>query len=166
MGVPANRVVVRVKRMGGGFGGKESRTTMLSTVVAVAANKYVRRRLASFLCLCLFFKLPRKSSLDLKLFPCVRLKRPVRCMLDRDEDMLITGGRHPFYGKYTVRERPLLGRTLSTVAVASVLAVIAALEVSHTSVFRGGNLSNSSTISGFLFVSSLRFLSLTASCCV
>ncbi|KAE8278574.1 Xanthine dehydrogenase/oxidase Xanthine dehydrogenase [Larimichthys crocea] len=69
LGVPANRVVVRVKRMGGGFGGKESRTTVLSTVVAVAANK---------------------------------LKRPVRCMLDRDEDMLITGGRHPFYGKYKV----------------------------------------------------------------
>uniref|UniRef100_A0A3B4XUX8 Xanthine dehydrogenase/oxidase n=1 Tax=Seriola lalandi dorsalis TaxID=1841481 RepID=A0A3B4XUX8_SERLL len=69
LGVPANRVVVRVKRMGGGFGGKESRTTVLSTVVAVAANK---------------------------------LNRPVRCMLDRDEDMLITGGRHPFYGKYKV----------------------------------------------------------------
>uniref|UniRef100_A0A3P8SP05 Xanthine dehydrogenase n=1 Tax=Amphiprion percula TaxID=161767 RepID=A0A3P8SP05_AMPPE len=66
LGVPANRVVVRVKRMGGGFGGKESRTTLLSTVVAVAAN------------------------------------RPVRCMLDRDEDMLVTGGRHPFYGKYKV----------------------------------------------------------------
>jgi len=23
-------------------------------------------------------------------------------MLDRDEDMLVTGGRHPFYGKYKV----------------------------------------------------------------
>ncbi|XP_049922243.1 xanthine dehydrogenase/oxidase [Epinephelus moara] len=69
LGVPSNRVVVRVKRMGGGFGGKESRTTVLSTVVAVAANK---------------------------------LKKPVRCMLDRDEDMLVTGGRHPFYGKYKV----------------------------------------------------------------
>ncbi|XP_078117513.1 xanthine dehydrogenase/oxidase-like [Sander vitreus] len=69
LGVPANRVMVRVKRMGGGFGGKETRTTVLSTVVAVAANK---------------------------------LKRPVRCMLDRDEDMLVTGGRHPFYGKYKV----------------------------------------------------------------
>ncbi|XP_068446454.1 xanthine dehydrogenase/oxidase [Clinocottus analis] len=69
LGVPANRVVVRVKRMGGGFGGKETRTTVLSTVAAVAANK---------------------------------LKRPVRCMLDRDEDMLVTGGRHPFYGKYKV----------------------------------------------------------------
>ncbi|XP_078138559.1 LOW QUALITY PROTEIN: xanthine dehydrogenase/oxidase, partial [Centroberyx gerrardi] len=69
LGVPASRVQVRVKRMGGGFGGKESRSTLLSTVVAVAANK---------------------------------LKRPVRCMLDRDEDMLITGGRHPFHGKYKV----------------------------------------------------------------
>uniref|UniRef100_A0A8C1ZUB1 Xanthine dehydrogenase/oxidase n=1 Tax=Cyprinus carpio TaxID=7962 RepID=A0A8C1ZUB1_CYPCA len=62
LGVSANRVVCRVKRMGGGFGGKESRSTILSTVVA----------------------------------------RPVRCMLDRDEDMLVTGGRHPFFGHYKV----------------------------------------------------------------
>lgn len=41
LGVPANRVVIRVKRLGGGFGGKESRATVLSTVVAVAANKYI-----------------------------------------------------------------------------------------------------------------------------
>ncbi|KAJ8291157.1 hypothetical protein GJAV_G00022040 [Gymnothorax javanicus] len=69
LGVPANRIVCRVKRMGGGFGGKESRSTILSTVVAVAAHK---------------------------------LKRPVRCMLDRDEDMLMTGGRNPFFGRYKV----------------------------------------------------------------
>uniref|UniRef100_A0AAY4DIL0 xanthine dehydrogenase n=1 Tax=Denticeps clupeoides TaxID=299321 RepID=A0AAY4DIL0_9TELE len=67
LGVPANRIVCRVKRMGGGFGGKESRSIILSTVVAVAA-----------------------------------MKRPVRCMLDRDEDMLVTGGRHPFLGRYKV----------------------------------------------------------------
>lgn len=53
---------------------------------------------------------------------CLRLKRPVRCMLDRDEDMLVTGGRHPFYGKYKVGGRPLLVRTLSTAA--SELAVV------------------------------------------
>ncbi|TRY88303.1 hypothetical protein DNTS_016695 [Danionella cerebrum] len=69
LGVPASRIVCRVKRMGGGFGGKESRSTILSTVVAVAAQK---------------------------------VKRPVRCMLDRDEDMLVTGGRHPFFGCYKV----------------------------------------------------------------
>uniref|UniRef100_A0A8B9RDK4 Xanthine dehydrogenase n=1 Tax=Astyanax mexicanus TaxID=7994 RepID=A0A8B9RDK4_ASTMX len=38
LGVPASHVVCRVKRMGGGFGGKESRSTILSTAVAVAAN--------------------------------------------------------------------------------------------------------------------------------
>lgn len=31
-----------------------------------------------------------------------RTGRPVRCMLDRDEDMLISGGRHPFLGRYKV----------------------------------------------------------------
>lgn len=31
-----------------------------------------------------------------------RLKRPVRCMLDRDEDMMLTGTRHPFLFKYKV----------------------------------------------------------------
>lgn len=33
---------------------------------------------------------------------CCRLQKPVRCMLDRDEDMLSTGQRHPFHAKYTV----------------------------------------------------------------
>ncbi|KAM8946598.1 xanthine dehydrogenase/oxidase isoform 2-T2 [Pelodytes ibericus] len=69
IGVHANKIVVRVKRMGGGFGGKESRCTILSTAVAVAAY---------------------------------RTGRPVRCMLDRDEDMLLTGGRHPYLGRYKV----------------------------------------------------------------
>ncbi|XP_008563570.1 PREDICTED: xanthine dehydrogenase/oxidase-like, partial [Galeopterus variegatus] len=69
LGVPANRILVRVKRMGGGFGGKETRSTLVSTAVALAAHK---------------------------------TGRPVRCMLDRDEDMLITGGRHPFLARYKV----------------------------------------------------------------
>ncbi|XP_021109354.1 xanthine dehydrogenase/oxidase isoform X3 [Heterocephalus glaber] len=69
LGVPANRIVVRVKRMGGGFGGKETRSTVLSTAVALAAYK---------------------------------TGHPVRCMLDRDEDMLISGGRHPFLARYKV----------------------------------------------------------------
>ncbi|XP_045405291.1 xanthine dehydrogenase/oxidase isoform X1 [Lemur catta] len=69
LGVPANRILVRVKRMGGAFGGKETRSTVVSTAVALAAHK---------------------------------TGRPVRCMLDRDEDMLITGGRHPFLARYKV----------------------------------------------------------------
>jgi len=69
LGVPENRVVCRVKRMGGGFGGKETRSAYVSTAVAVAANA---------------------------------LNRPVRCCLDRDEDMISSGGRHPFLAKYKV----------------------------------------------------------------
>ncbi|RMX48187.1 hypothetical protein pdam_00015397 [Pocillopora damicornis] len=69
LGVPHNRVVVRTKRLGGGFGGKESRNCFLTNAVAVAA---------------------------------ARTGRPVRCMLDRDEDMKSTGMRHPFLAKYKV----------------------------------------------------------------
>nr|AAA29022.1 xanthine dehydrogenase (Xdh) [Drosophila pseudoobscura] len=67
--LPAHRVVCRAKRLGGGFGGKESRGISVALPVALAAY---------------------------------RLRRPVRCMLDRDEDMLITGTRHPFLFKYKV----------------------------------------------------------------
>lgn len=63
LGVAANKVVCRVKRMGGGFGGKETRTTTLSVPLCIAASL---------------------------------VNRPVRSMLDRHEDMVITGGRHPF----------------------------------------------------------------------
>ena len=69
LGVKANKVVVTVKRMGGGFGGKETRSVPLTAVVAVAA---------------------------------AQTGRPVRIMLDRDEDMAISGWRHPFLGKYKV----------------------------------------------------------------
>ncbi len=39
LGVPANRIVVKIKRMGGGFGGKESRSFTVSSAAAVAAAK-------------------------------------------------------------------------------------------------------------------------------
>lgn len=67
--IPINRIITKVKRMGGGFGGKESRSALLALPVAIAAHK---------------------------------LQKPVRCMLDRDEDMMITGNRHPFYFKYKI----------------------------------------------------------------
>lgn len=67
--IPYNRVTCRVKRLGGGFGGKESRGVLVALPCALAAHK---------------------------------LNRPVRCMLDRDEDMIMTGGRNPFRGKYHV----------------------------------------------------------------
>jgi len=68
-GVAANKVVTRVKRMGGGFGGKETRSIQLAGIVAAAANK---------------------------------VKRPVRCMLNRDEDIMTSGQRHPFLCRWKV----------------------------------------------------------------
>ncbi|XP_058793024.1 xanthine dehydrogenase-like isoform X2 [Phymastichus coffea] len=69
LNLPMNRITVRVKRLGGGFGGKETREALIALPAALAAYKF---------------------------------KRPVRCMLDRDEDMMITGTRHPFLTKYKV----------------------------------------------------------------
>ncbi|KAL1900924.1 hypothetical protein Sste5346_001985 [Sporothrix stenoceras] len=68
-GVQANKVVVRVKRLGGGFGGKETRSIQLASIVALAAQT---------------------------------MRRPVRCMLTREEDMVTSGQRHPFLGKWKV----------------------------------------------------------------
>lgn len=67
--VQANKVVVKVKRLGGGFGGKETRCIQLSTILALAAQK---------------------------------TRRPVRCMLTREEDMVTSGQRHPFLGRWKV----------------------------------------------------------------
>jgi len=69
LGVDKNRVVCKMKRMGGGFGGKETRSVFLAMACAVAARK---------------------------------LNKPVRISLDRDQDMCITGQRHPFLAKYKV----------------------------------------------------------------
>ncbi len=70
LGVPQNRVVGKVKRVGGGFGGKESTSIRLAMAAAVCAQK---------------------------------VKRPVRCVMERDVDMVNTGKRHPFYARYKIR---------------------------------------------------------------
>jgi xanthine dehydrogenase/oxidase len=64
-----NRVVAKVKRLGGGFGGKETRSIQLVGILTAAAAK---------------------------------TKRPVRCMLNRDEDIATSGQRHPFLGSWKV----------------------------------------------------------------
>nr|XP_006117996.1 aldehyde oxidase isoform X1 [Pelodiscus sinensis] len=69
LGVPANRIMCHVKRIGGAFGGKIGKAGLLASVAAVAANK---------------------------------TGHAVRFILDRGDDMLITGGRHPVVGKYKV----------------------------------------------------------------
>ncbi|KAM7365749.1 hypothetical protein PAMP_016661 [Pampus punctatissimus] len=67
--IPSNRVTCHVKRIGGAFGGKVTKTAILACITSVAAWK---------------------------------TNRAVRCVLERGEDMLITGARHPVLGKYKV----------------------------------------------------------------
>ncbi len=69
LGIDNHAVRVECRRMGGGFGGKETQAGQLAVWSAVAANK---------------------------------LKCPVKLRLDRDDDFLITGKRHPFAYDYTV----------------------------------------------------------------
>ncbi|WP_439517515.1 xanthine dehydrogenase molybdopterin binding subunit [Hydrogenophaga sp.] len=67
LGLDNHAVTVECRRMGGGFGGKETQAGHLAVWAAVAAN---------------------------------RLKRPVKLRLDRDDDFMITGKRHPFAYHY------------------------------------------------------------------
>ena len=69
LNIPLHAVRVVCRRMGGGFGGKETQAGHLAVWAALAAYK---------------------------------LKRPVKMRLDRDDDFLITGKRHPFSYDYTV----------------------------------------------------------------
>ncbi|MDP1194582.1 molybdopterin cofactor-binding domain-containing protein, partial [Klebsiella pneumoniae] len=69
LGWAAHRVTVQCRRMGGGFGGKESQSALFACVAAIAALK---------------------------------LKRPVKLRVDRDDDFLITGRRHGFDYRWDV----------------------------------------------------------------
>lgn len=69
LGLKQNQVVCVVKRMGGGFGGKESQASHMAALAALAAHK---------------------------------TKRPCRLVLTKDEDMKITGKRHPFKNWYKI----------------------------------------------------------------
>jgi len=68
-GVPSNRINARVKRLGGAFGGKESRSVPFACYLAIAAKKE---------------------------------KRPMRMMLTREQDMMLSGQRHPFQARWKV----------------------------------------------------------------
>jgi xanthine dehydrogenase large subunit len=68
LGVANNAVRVECRRMGGGFGGKETQAGHLAVWCAIAAK---------------------------------RLGVAVKLRLDRDDDFMITGKRHPFAYRYT-----------------------------------------------------------------
>ena len=67
--LPANKVVVQMPRMGGGFGGKETQAAIPAALAALATH---------------------------------HTGRPVRVRFNRDQDMAITGHRHPFIAKFKV----------------------------------------------------------------
>ncbi|BEU95892.1 xanthine dehydrogenase molybdopterin binding subunit [Acidovorax sp. DW039] len=69
LGIDNHAVKVECRRLGGGFGGKETQAGHLAVWAAVAANK---------------------------------LGRPVKLRLDRDDDFMVTGKRHPFAYQYDV----------------------------------------------------------------
>jgi xanthine dehydrogenase large subunit len=69
LGWHAHRVTVQCRRMGGGFGGKESQSALFACVASIAA---------------------------------LRLNKPVKLRLDRDDDFLITGRRHGFDYRWDV----------------------------------------------------------------
>jgi xanthine dehydrogenase large subunit len=69
LGVPSAWVRVECRRMGGGFGGKESQPALLAALAAVAGR---------------------------------RLGRAVKLRMDRDDDMVVTGKRHPFESDWQV----------------------------------------------------------------
>jgi xanthine dehydrogenase large subunit len=70
---PMSAVTVEVRRLGGGFGGKESQGAHFAALAALLA---------------------RASG------------RPVKLRPSRDDDMIITGKRHPFVIRYTVGFEP------------------------------------------------------------
>ena len=41
LGIPGNKIVCRVKRLGGAFGGKETGSNLVALPLAIAANKLV-----------------------------------------------------------------------------------------------------------------------------
>ena len=77
LGLPFHSVVCVTRRLGGGFGGKETQAAPIAAYAALVAQ---------------------------------RLKRPARLVLNKDDDMIMTGKRNPYLINYSVGfdERGLL----------------------------------------------------------
>ncbi|MBA3595255.1 MAG: xanthine dehydrogenase molybdopterin binding subunit [Polaromonas sp.] len=68
LGIENNAVTVECRRMGGGFGGKETQAGHMAVWATLAARKF---------------------------------KCPIKLRLDRDDDFMVTGKRHPFAYDYS-----------------------------------------------------------------
>jgi len=65
----SNTITVETRRIGGGFGGKETQSFIFAAICTLLAKK---------------------------------TKQPVKLIMDRDDDIIITGKRHDFYSEYEV----------------------------------------------------------------
>jgi len=65
----SNTITVETRRIGGGFGGKETQSFIFAAICTLLAKK---------------------------------TKKPVKLIMDRDDDIIITGKRHDFYSEYEV----------------------------------------------------------------
>jgi len=65
----SNTIIVETRRIGGGFGGKETQSFIFAAICTLLAKK---------------------------------TKQPVKLIMDRDDDIIITGKRHDFYSEYEV----------------------------------------------------------------
>ncbi|WIA42815.1 hypothetical protein OEZ86_008746 [Tetradesmus obliquus] len=92
LGVPMHKLVCKTKRIGGGFGGKETRSIFIHCAAAVPAY-HLRRPVKAIL--------DRDEDMQMTV-PAYHLRRAVKAILDRDEDMQMTGTRHPFQASYKV----------------------------------------------------------------
>ncbi len=72
LGLPMHRVEVDVRRLGGGFGGKEDQATPIACMAILATHT---------------------------------TRRPVKLVLDRHDDLKITGKRHPYSADYKIGMR-------------------------------------------------------------
>lgn len=69
LGISINKVQVEVRRMGGGFGGKETQAAPLACIASILALK---------------------------------TGRPMKYRMTRQDDMVMTGKRHPFWNRYDI----------------------------------------------------------------
>lgn len=69
LGVPMHKIEVDVRRLGGGFGGKEDQATPFAVLAALGAQ---------------------------------HSKKPVKLILSREEDMRMTGKRHPYTSNFKI----------------------------------------------------------------
>jgi xanthine dehydrogenase molybdopterin-binding subunit B len=86
-GMGQHRVTVQVKRIGGGFGGKETAAALIALPTAAIAK---------------WFETHASIFSQNGCFVPFSMNRSIKCTLERYDDMALTGTRHPMLAEYRV----------------------------------------------------------------